>query len=139
MCKEITVKTRLYLDDTDKVQALLDDVQERARTRLITTEELYERWNANPLRKTISRTCPKNAIKGTRVTIHSDWGQLCNSYKKASFNSTPDATKIDLEYDGKGWRVKAVRRSAMATHGINYGIEWHPSENLKDRFWEMQG
>lgn len=130
---KIEVKEKLYFttENADVIEGLLEKVQKRARTRCMDAESALSAWEKNPIRRA-TEECFKTELKGTKATIHSDWGALPQSYR-----GYPDSTKIDLEHDGRGWRVMCVRRDGMATRhvGAGYGIAWTPSEKLSLTLW----
>lgn len=130
---KIDVKETLYFtaENADAIDDLLEQVQKRARTRCMDAEYALAAFEKNPLRRSVSE-CFKTELKGTKATIHSEWGALPQAYR-----GFPESTKIDLEHDGRGWRVMCVRRDSMARRhvGAGYGIAWTPSETLKGKLW----
>lgn len=88
----------------DRIQAVLDEVQEKSKTRTITFDEMIDAaW-----RVTRHLDIPVRRMKGVRALIDVNAQRFPRSYK-----FMPYSTQFEIEHSGLEWRVIRIERLPM--------------------------
>lgn len=93
---------KIKISNTEAIQAMLDDVQAKARVRTITPTIIADTCErvADELR------IPKSAMKGVTFTADYHARTFPNAYK-----GSPESTHFTAEFNGKEWIVTSIFRN----------------------------
>lgn len=88
----------------DRLQAILDDVQKRSRTRTVNVADFYDAV------KRIEEylDIPKNALDGVRAHVDIHAQTFPNAY-----HGTPESTQFEMIFEKRYWRVTRVWRAEV--------------------------
>ena len=99
---------KINTNNTEKVQALVDKVEARAKVRCFFSADRVQREIKRIEKRLHELNCLKKNWKGMRFTLYSDFGRMPNAYK-----GTPECTSITIERGASGWFIVAASRSQM--------------------------
>lgn len=88
----------------DRIQAILDEVQEKSKARTITFDEMKDA----ALRVTRHLDIPTRRMKGVKALIDINAQRFPSSYK-----FTPYSTQFEIEHGGSEWRIIRIERLPM--------------------------
>jgi|SRR5690554_1271356 len=99
---------KINIQNTDKIQAVLDEVQGRCSVRIIEVKDirreidLFEKW--------LSARMKKADWKGVKFSVDVNGQTFPGSYK-----GNPESTHFSVEFCSSGWFVTAIYRDSTAT------------------------
>ena len=101
---------KVNIQQAEKIQSILDEVQERCSARTITIDDinrevaLFEKW--------LSARMKKSDWKGVKFSVDVNGHHFPGAYK-----GTPESTHFSVEYGASGWFVTGIFRAYTATSG----------------------
>lgn len=102
---------KAYLAELKKINAVINEHQQKCKERLLTAESLCDKI-AIIEEKRLSGA-PKKAWEGIRITnLDVNAQEFPNAYKW-----TPESTKVDLVYRNGSWRITSIERRECCKRG----------------------
>lgn len=107
--------TRIKIIDLIKGQKELDEIQYRAKERLVTMNDI--RGALAGVESSLDGLLPVNDRAGLLVTLNDG---ACSADFPWSYKYTPQTTQVVAERGATGWRIVEVRRVNVGRKGTGY-------------------